>query len=457
MKNYSLNPTEENLIELLQTDPIGRKKSVLRFIKLLNTIEESCTIAVNGDWGTGKTFFVRQVKLILDALNGTSPMSQDMRGKIKGICGQTADPACHSSVYYDAWMYDHHEDPILSLVYAAIASGQSEFSPDRKRSVLSGAAALAGALSGRDITTAIKEAQGEDTLSPFKDADDVHLMVKEFINSLIEEKGNRLVFFIDELDRCKPDYAIRFMERIKHYFDDERITFVFSVSLSQLQATVKNYYGSEFDATRYLDKFFDLRMNLPAPDIEKFMQRRLDFYEETLTDFVCLETVKYFRLSLRETERYVRLAKMSVCSATKNIGYGFPRQNAILFAITYILPVMLGLQMTDINTYNDFVCGKNPQPWIDILTGSNSASLDKLIINSNENYDSQTKVIVQANNPQKITLSDRLREVYEAFFIKSDRDHTAEYRIGEMNITWWATNSIMETMSLLSDVCSYDI
>ena len=62
----------------------------------------------------------------------------------------------------------------------------------------------------------------EDKLSAIKKNEDLKEKIREFINLLIEEHGNRLVFFIDELDRCKPDYAIRFLERIKHYFDDER-------------------------------------------------------------------------------------------------------------------------------------------------------------------------------------------------------------------------------------------
>ena len=66
------------------------------------------------------------------------------------------------------------------------------------------------------------------------------------------------------------------LERIKHYFDDERITFVFSVSLTQLQWTIRNYYGNGFDATKYLDKFFDLRVSIPNADYERFLRDRLE-------------------------------------------------------------------------------------------------------------------------------------------------------------------------------------
>lgn len=105
--------------------------------------------------------------------------------------------------------------------------------------------------------------RGTDQLAIIKEKESIKELVKDFLDALINERGDRLVIFIDELDRCKPDYALSLMERIKHFFDDERVTFVFAVNLSQLQHTVKSYYGSEFDATRYLDKFFDIQMALP--------------------------------------------------------------------------------------------------------------------------------------------------------------------------------------------------
>ena len=75
---------------------------------------------------------------------------------------------------------------------------------------------------------------------------------------------------MDELDRCRPSYAVRLLERIEHYFINDRITFVFSVNLEQLQHTIKNFYGNDFDACRYLDRFFDLRLSLPPINTTKY-------------------------------------------------------------------------------------------------------------------------------------------------------------------------------------------
>lgn len=457
MKKYSLQPTDENATKLLQEDPIGRNANVFRFISLLSHIQESCTIAINGEWGSGKTFFVRQVKLVLDALNEHSAMDPETRAIMKKFTQQIQeDTECYSTVYYDAWMYDNDDDPILSLVYATIASNQADFSEERRHSILGSAAALAGVLTCRDIPALLKEASGKDIFDSFRDADEIRKMAKRFIDSLIEEHGNRLVFFVDELDRCKPDYAIRFMERIKHYFDDDRVTFVFSISLSQLQATVKKYYGTEFNATRYLDKFFDLRVSLPSPDMKRFLQSRLDVWENTLTDSVCIEAVKQYGLSLRETERFVRLAKICVYPAAKNASNGFPESNARMFFAWYILPVMLVLQMTDIRTYNEFVAGNNPQPLISVSRWPNIRFECNFLLGVGEHYDEVNKVI--RANIAEIPVNERLKEAYEAFFARYElfNSRFREISIGKMVITDDLKKYIENTISLLSQFSNYE-
>jgi hypothetical protein len=69
LKSYELQPTYDNIFDTFIEDSIGRDRSLYWFIEIINSIEDSCSIALEGHWGSGKTFFVKQVKMILDVLN----------------------------------------------------------------------------------------------------------------------------------------------------------------------------------------------------------------------------------------------------------------------------------------------------------------------------------------------------------------------------------------------------
>lgn len=477
-----------NAIDLLKEDSINRNGKVFQFIKLLDNIEDSCSIAINGDWGSGKTFFVKQAKLILDAYNETSNIDDDTRAEIIKITqSQFSEIKPQSTVYYDAWMYDNHEDPILSLMYAVINSGQSDYSPKNKRSLYkcgalfaellaSGVGIMSGNISSvvnafKEVDTStlgngslskfLEEIKGQDYFENIKDLQSLHQMVEQFINSLIEERGNRLVFFIDELDRCKPDFAIKLLERIKHYFGDERITFVFSVDMMQLQSTVKSFYGQDFNSTRYLDKFFDLRMQLPSVDYESFLSYKMDFVNSDILDGVCIDVMKYFKLSLRECERYIQLIKISTRMAFNKFSMVdtqfYPEENAVLFASLYILPIMVGLQMTDINAYFEFVSGKNSKPLVDIISNVNNSILQLLIVGKMELYDNGTKEITIKRNETETIISqkDRIEEIYNAFFNHTYKAGRREKNIGKLNISTRTKQKLEEINSLLVEYSDY--
>ena len=73
-----------------------------------------------------------------------------------------------------------------------------------------------------------------------------------------------LVVLIDELDRCRPSYAIELLEVAKHLFSVDHIAFVLALNRSELAHSIKAIYGEEFGAEGYLDRFFDIDIGLPA-------------------------------------------------------------------------------------------------------------------------------------------------------------------------------------------------
>lgn len=456
MKNYSYKPTNANALELLKNDLIGRTQELKQFMRLLENMEDDCySIALNGEWGSGKTFFIKQLKLLLDAYNPFSTMDEVVKATVKQITDSNFTvPDSYTTVYYDAWINDNDNDPILSLVYTTISDLQIELASETKRSLGDIAATLATALSGRDISALLQKCKGSDTFEDLKSKRSTRDLIKEFLDKLICERGNRLVIFIDELDRCKPDYAIRFLERIKHYFDDDRVTFVFAVSLSQLQSTVKSYYGLECNATRYLDKFFDLRITLRSIDLESFMNQQLDVGGSLIFEDVLIEAAKYFNFSLREAERYGRMMKIA-SGAIKRCSGVFPDGRAKLFAACYIVPIMLALQMYDMELYNKFMTGHEPAPMVHILSRPNVRLQINSLLYPQETYDKESQMINHKEAQNPIALSNRLEDVYSVLFSRPLEREWHEITIGNMEFHRSTRLCIEEIASMLSPQSDY--
>jgi len=82
-----------------------------------------------------------------------------------------------------------------------------------------------------------------------------------------------IIMVIDELDRCRPTYAIKLLEEIKHLFDVRGLIFILGVHLEQLSCSVSGAYGSKFDGGKYLSRFIDRRYKLRKPDAFHFVSQ----------------------------------------------------------------------------------------------------------------------------------------------------------------------------------------
>jgi hypothetical protein len=81
-----------------------------------------------------------------------------------------------------------------------------------------------------------------------------------------------LVFFVDELDRCRPTFSIELLERIKHLFDIPNILFVLSLDKPQLEASIMAVYGQGINSTEYLRRFIDLEYLIPTIKTKQFVE-----------------------------------------------------------------------------------------------------------------------------------------------------------------------------------------
>ncbi|MGF6906036.1 KAP family P-loop NTPase fold protein [Fusobacterium sp. PH5-44] len=243
------------------------KKIIERFENDYDCIQR---IFIDSPWGSGKTFFCNCLEEKLST-----------KGNIRII-------------KINAWESDYFSDPMKSLI--GEINEQKKLSQDliEKAGKLMSNLALKGFvkliknifikklnLNSEDIEELRSLFTGinESGIEEYKNYKKV---VNEFKESLSRDDEKKVIL-IDELDRCRPDYAIELLEAVKHFFDVKNIIFVFFVNKIQLKSIVSTLYLQDDQSGEYFEKFFDLQLKLPRIDYYHYRQVELGYLERVIT------------------------------------------------------------------------------------------------------------------------------------------------------------------------------
>ena len=272
------DPTAEHP---LSGDLLSRGPAVESMATLLCSLDGSFVLAITGRWGTGKTTFLTMLRSALE-----------QRGA--------------KSVYFNAWANDFAADPLVPLL-SELEASLSEFLPtDTKGEILKklksvGVKALKGTLpialryatsglinvSGGEATNFLEGDMGKVAEEIAKKELASYLVTKnsleEFrttLGEVVERAASEasttspIVIVIDELDRCRPTFAIELLERVKHLFEIPGIVFVLAMDPVQMEAAVRGVYGEGVDADGYLRRFIDLKFQLPKPEFDQLARQQ---------------------------------------------------------------------------------------------------------------------------------------------------------------------------------------
>lgn len=308
-------------------DLYGREALAQRLTTLLSRLPDGAVLSVESVWGEGKTWLGKRWRASL--------ADQGFR-----------------TVYIDCFQRDHINDPFAMLAGELIELAKSGKSEVRAKILETGKKigvallpatakfavkavghwAIGNANLAEDIASAVEsvEEQGAENLErlvakALEDYESDRRTVDGFRKSLAElasESDKPIVIFVDELDRCRPDFAVHTVERIKHFFDVPGVVFVLLVNRGQLAAAVRGLYGESVDAEAYLAKFIQLSLTLPKSrsierhgrdDNRKHVEAELSRYGlgggEGASSFASMMGIlgTLFDLSLRDMERAVAL------------------------------------------------------------------------------------------------------------------------------------------------------
>lgn len=445
MKKLELYPNKENILNTFINDKIGRNTDLCYFISLIDSIEGAFSIALDGNWGSGKTFFVKQTEMILSVRNEFYKKGEfsDCKEQILNTylannsrIGIDENEGLIVPIYYDAWKYDNEYDPILSIVYEIITTLDNEYEFEKEFDASKAFGEIVKFFAKVDIT-AFKTI---DDLKGIKSSRSIKERIDSFLDNILAERGDKLVVFIDEIDRCKPTYAIKLMERIKHYFEHENIIFVFSTNLEELQHSVKAIYGSDFSAFRYLDRFFDLKIPMPKVDNDKYYDYILGKKSEGFFDIIIKIIIESYHFELRDQVRFLQTLK----STSFNIAKKDNLYSEYSLCLHFLSPIMIALYIYDYDTYKSFIDGENIKPFEDLVQNPRLFKMFfKYYCNINVSYEEVEKGEFEVEiEGQKKTSKEYLNEIYKAIFPINTKMN------GYINIGYLVINNDMKTYLL---------
>jgi hypothetical protein len=242
-------------------DEFNRKKIAEKTITLLQSELDISPMVIDGGWGTGKTEFCHKLINLMQ------------------------ENETHHLIYVDAFKADHADEPLMTVLAEIIKvlpdeEAQTGFISKVLPAVRYGVKTLAKAGVShllkqdaadvvddfdKEIQKAADKAIDASVQSILKDHVKAEQNLKALQSALAEIAAQKpIILFIDELDRCRPGFAVDILEIIKHTFDVEGVSFVLITNTQQLKASINHCYGQTVDAQRYLDKFVKFTFTLPA-------------------------------------------------------------------------------------------------------------------------------------------------------------------------------------------------
>ncbi|HAT4125216.1 TPA: hypothetical protein I9Z60_001567 [Clostridium perfringens] len=346
-------------------DLLGRESIAINLTKIIENAKDINVISIDSSWGTGKTTFIKMWKDMLD--NDDKYKNQ------------------FSTLYFNAWKNDYIKDPFAALITEIELDTSNDLREAFKNAITVGEKICKSALN-ISLKLATAGAIGTDDIKGKEIKDSV-------LKCIIDEKNNReefiekleslacedkkIIFFIDEIDRCRPNFAIELLEVIKHLFIAKNIFFVISVDKEQLSHSIGTLYGQGMDSNGYLRRFFDLDYKMPIIDKENYLKFKNKIFDG---DESCGTLLLYLNklmirdnYSLRDIDKTYEFLKIlipmtEITGYSKNSNYNTIEKSML----NYLLAFLINTKIKHDLIYNRIVNKNYDEKDIDTLISFNN-------------------------------------------------------------------------------------
>ena len=258
-------------------DVLNRNEFIEKLFDLIKVITETkkgCSFAIDGKWGSGKSF-------VLEKLQKKLEMEQSEETGFDK----------YFVVYYDCWKYDFYDEPIISIITSimnAIEDKEKVLSEETKKKIINTLKTIAFEVVKNKYGINIeKMIESVNSTSELAQSYDKYYNFLEVLKSVRREiqmitENRPMVIIVDELDRCLPTYAIQVLERLHHIFEDlDNIILIIAMDKSQMAESLKTIYGTSLNVDMYMRKFISFTLQLDNGSASGFLEK----YEEYVNLF----------------------------------------------------------------------------------------------------------------------------------------------------------------------------
>jgi hypothetical protein len=434
MRLKKCQPVAIDAADPFKNDVLDRKANVEILTQFITSYEQSIVLCIDAGWGQGKTTFIKMWQQYLKKLD-------------------------IPTIYFNAWESDYTDDALIALIgEIGLAidnlSGENKSKAKGLFSTLKNkigylakdaslkewlpiVAAIGSLISGgrikadkiAEFTANLGTSLAKDQIEKYEKSKQVLFEFKQELSRLAEcycgnDDKKPLVIFIDELDRCRPNFAIEVLEKAKHLFNVDNIVFVLATDKTQLGHSIRAVYGQGLDVNGYLRRFIDFDYLLPSPvksnfivslskqlGLDKYLNINIFYfpaYNYTLLNI--LKDITYlYKLTLREQEALCNILNIVMKTSTQ-----FTQEEYILLFFLSVLKL------------------KFPDLYKSLNRGSKSSFISNVLENINSQYPINTNNDIYYFEFLECMLLSVIRPASRFSYTKTIDDYVRKYNFNDV-------------------------
>ncbi|PIT59314.1 hypothetical protein BHC57_08905 [Snodgrassella alvi] len=433
-KMKKCQPVAIDAADPFKNDVLNRKANVETLTQFITSYEQSIVLCIDAGWGQGKTTFIKMWQQYLKNLD-------------------------IPTIYFNAWESDYTDDALIALIgeiglaidnlsgenkskakglfstlknkigYLAKDASLKEWLPIVATigSLISGGRIKADKIA--EFTANLGASLAKDQIEKYEKSKQVLFEFKQALSRLAEcycgnDDKKPLVIFIDELDRCRPNFAIEVLEKAKHLFNVDNIIFVLATDKTQLGHSIRAVYGQGLDVNGYLRRFIDFDYLLPSPvrsdfivslskqlGLDKYLNINIFYfpaYNYTLLNI--LKDITYlYKLTLREQEALCNILNIVMKTSTQ-----FTQEEYILLFFLSVLKL------------------KFPDLYKSLNRGSKSSFISNVLENINSQYPINTNNDIYYFEFLECMLLSVIRPASRFSYTKTIDDYVRKYNFNDV-------------------------